>query len=85
MRVVGLKTLTNKLSEYIRAAAAGETMLVTDPNRVLAEIVPASARWHSVLADAMLADALRHGWGHASGARGGPACRPASLSSGSAS
>jgi hypothetical protein len=30
MRTVGLKTLKNKLSEYIRAAAAGETVLVTD-------------------------------------------------------
>jgi prevent-host-death family protein len=41
MRTVGLKTLKNKLSEYIRAAAAGETVLVTDRNRVIAEIVPA--------------------------------------------
>jgi prevent-host-death family protein len=40
MRKVGLKTLKNKLSEYVRLAAAGETILVTDRDRVVAEIVP---------------------------------------------
>jgi antitoxin (DNA-binding transcriptional repressor) of toxin-antitoxin stability system len=29
MRKVGLKILKNKLSEYVRLAAAGETVLVT--------------------------------------------------------
>ena len=38
MRVVGLKILKNKLSEYVRAAAAGETVLVTDRDRVIAEL-----------------------------------------------
>ena len=40
MRSVGLKILKNKLSEYIRLASAGETVLVTDRDRVVAEIVP---------------------------------------------
>jgi antitoxin (DNA-binding transcriptional repressor) of toxin-antitoxin stability system len=40
MRKVGLKILKNKLSEYVRLAAAGETVLVTDRNRVVAEIGP---------------------------------------------
>jgi prevent-host-death family protein len=40
MRKVGLKTLKNKLSEYIRLAGAGETIVVTDRNRAVAEIVP---------------------------------------------
>jgi prevent-host-death family protein len=40
MRTVGLKILKNKLSEYVRLAAAGETVVVTDRNRVVAEIVP---------------------------------------------
>jgi len=40
MRTVGLKTLKNKLSEYIRLAAAGETVVVTDRGRTVAEIVP---------------------------------------------
>lgn len=30
MRAVGLKALENKLSEYFRIAAGGETVLVTD-------------------------------------------------------
>ena len=40
MRSVGLKVLKNKLSEYVRLAASGETVLVTDRDRVVAEIVP---------------------------------------------
>jgi prevent-host-death family protein len=40
MRTVGLKILKNKLSEYVRLAAAGETVAITDRGRVVAEIVP---------------------------------------------
>ena len=40
MRAVGLKVLKNKLSEYVRLAAAGETVLVTDRDRVVAELGP---------------------------------------------
>src|SRR5206468_7483440 len=36
MRTVGLKTLKNKLSEYVRAAASGETVIITDRGRVVA-------------------------------------------------
>jgi len=39
MRTVGLKILKNKLSEYVRLAAAGETVAITDRGRVVAEIV----------------------------------------------
>ena len=38
MRAVGLKILKNKLSEYVRLAASGETVLVTDRDRVVAGI-----------------------------------------------
>jgi len=62
MRAVGLKTLKNKLSEYVRLAAGGETVLITDRERVVAEIVPPRAERSAVLADAMLADAVRQGW-----------------------
>ena len=34
MRSVGIKVLKNKLSEYVRLAANGETVLVTDRDRV---------------------------------------------------
>ena len=40
MRAVGLKILKNRLSEYVRLAASGETVLVTDRDRVVAELVP---------------------------------------------
>ena len=40
MKSVGLKGLKNKLSEYVRLAAAGETVVITDRNRTIAEIVP---------------------------------------------
>jgi antitoxin (DNA-binding transcriptional repressor) of toxin-antitoxin stability system len=61
MRSVGLKTLKNKLSEYIRLAARGETVLVTDRDRVIAEIGPPGPR-SSMLSDALLLDAFRQGW-----------------------
>jgi len=40
MRTVGLKILKNKLSEYVRLAAAGETVLITDRGHTVAQIVP---------------------------------------------
>jgi antitoxin (DNA-binding transcriptional repressor) of toxin-antitoxin stability system len=61
MRSVGLKTLKNKLSEYVRLAAGGETVLVTNHDRVIAEIGPPPAR-NPILSDALLLDAFRHGW-----------------------
>jgi antitoxin (DNA-binding transcriptional repressor) of toxin-antitoxin stability system len=62
MRTVGLKVLKNKLSEYVRLAAGGETVLVTDRDRVVAEIVPPGPGREALLADAFLADAVRKGW-----------------------
>ena len=62
MRSVGLKVLKNRLSEYVRLAAGGETVLVTDRNRVVAEIVPPQAGRSPLLADALLAEAVREGW-----------------------
>lgn len=55
MRSVGIKALKNKLSEYVRLAAGGETILVTDRDRVVAELIPPRA-------DALLAEAVREGW-----------------------
>ncbi|MBI3030085.1 MAG: type II toxin-antitoxin system Phd/YefM family antitoxin [Candidatus Rokubacteria bacterium] len=62
MRSVGLKVLKNKLSEYVRLAAGGETVLVTDRDRVVAELVPPREGRSPLLADAMLAEAVRRGW-----------------------
>jgi antitoxin (DNA-binding transcriptional repressor) of toxin-antitoxin stability system len=62
MRAVGLKVLKNKLSEYVRLAANGETVLVTDRDRVVAELAPPQKNRSPLLADALLADAVRQGW-----------------------
>jgi len=62
MRAVGLKVLKNKLSEYVRLAAGGEVILVTDRDRVVAELVPPGADRSPLLADVLLADAVRQGW-----------------------
>jgi len=62
MRVVGLKILKNKLSEYVRLAAGGEIVLVTDRDRIIAELVPPRAERGSLVADARLAEAVRQGW-----------------------
>jgi antitoxin (DNA-binding transcriptional repressor) of toxin-antitoxin stability system len=62
MRSVGLKILKNRLSEYVRLAAAGETVLVTDRDTVVAELVPPREHRSPLLADAMLAEAVRKGW-----------------------
>jgi antitoxin (DNA-binding transcriptional repressor) of toxin-antitoxin stability system len=62
MRSVGIKVLKNKLSEYVRLAASGETVLVTDRDRVVAELVPPREGRSPILADVMLAEAVRRGW-----------------------
>ena len=62
MKAVGLKVLKNKLSEYVRLAAAGETILVTDRDKVVAELVPPREGRSALLADARLAEAVRKGW-----------------------
>src|SRR5262249_33796695 len=61
MRSVGLKVLKNKLSEYVRLAAGGETVLVTDRDRVVAKIIPPQSGRSPILADALLAEAVRQG------------------------
>lgn len=61
MRVVGLKILKNRLAEFIRLAAGGETVLVTDRSRVVAEIVPPQPGRALYANDAVLASAVREG------------------------
>jgi prevent-host-death family protein len=61
MRTVGLKTLKNKLSEYVRLAAAGETVVITDRGRTVAEIVPPRPQ-HEGRAESVLERGVREGW-----------------------
>ena len=62
MQAVGLKVLKNRLSEYVRLAASGETVLVTDRERVVAELTPPREGRATMVQDAMLAEAVRNGW-----------------------
>ena len=57
MRRVGLKLLKNKLSEYVRAAAAGETVVITDRGRAVAELVPPRLQTEPVIERG-----IREGW-----------------------
>lgn len=62
MRCIGIKILKNKLSEYVRVAAGGETVLVTDRDQVVAELGPPRLGRSDSIADAMLMEAFRKGW-----------------------
>lgn len=61
MRSVGLKTLNSKLSEYVRIAAAGETVLVTNRDRVVAELGPPRRDRNPRQVDANRAEMIREG------------------------
>jgi antitoxin (DNA-binding transcriptional repressor) of toxin-antitoxin stability system len=61
MRVVGLKVLKNKLAEYVRLASQGETVLIADRDRVVAELVPPRPGRAEAVADAVLAQLVRSG------------------------
>jgi antitoxin (DNA-binding transcriptional repressor) of toxin-antitoxin stability system len=62
MRAVGLKVLKNRLSEYVRLAREGEIVLVTDRDRVVAELGPPAPDRVGRAGDALLAEASRRGW-----------------------
>ena len=62
MRSVEIKHLKNRLSEYVQLAAGGETVLVTDRDRVVAELGPPALGRSPLISDALLLDAVRQGW-----------------------
>lgn len=57
-----MKMLNSRLNEYVRLAASGETVLVTDRGRVIAEISPPQITRNPILADALLAETVGKGW-----------------------
>jgi prevent-host-death family protein len=61
MHSVGIKALKNRLSEYVRAAAAGEPVLVTDRGRVVAELIAPRARAHASPTKQRWAELVRRG------------------------
>lgn len=62
MRTVGIKVLKNKLSEYVRLATGGETVLVTDRDRVVAEIGPPQRKRADETIDDFRTRGAHEGW-----------------------
>jgi antitoxin (DNA-binding transcriptional repressor) of toxin-antitoxin stability system len=62
MKTVGLKVLKNKLSEYVRIAASGETVLVTDRDRVVAELNPPQPAHKHGKKESVIERGIREGW-----------------------
>lgn len=65
MRAVGIRELKDHLSEYVRLANGGEVVLVTDRDRVVAELVQPGSRhgrgdvlWADLIADGVVRPAL---------------------------
>lgn len=61
MRTVGLKTLKNRLAEYVRLAAQGENILISDRDRIVAELSPPREYRSPVVSDAVIAEMVRSG------------------------
>jgi antitoxin (DNA-binding transcriptional repressor) of toxin-antitoxin stability system len=62
MRAVALRDLRDNLGEYVHLAEAGERVLITDRDRVVAELVPPREARSPWAGDSPLADAVRKGW-----------------------
>jgi len=60
MKTVGLKVLKNKLSEYVRIAASGETVQVTDRGRLVVEM-NAPVHKHGKK-ESVIERGIREGW-----------------------
>ena len=76
MKTVGLKVLKNKLSEYVRIAANGETVLVTDRDRVVAELVPPQPGHKNLRKESVIERGIREGWITPAKRRGPPPAPP---------
>ena len=61
MKRVGLKLLKNNLSKYVRKAAAGETIEVTDRGNVVAELSPPRGK-RALHPSPVIAQGIREGW-----------------------
>lgn len=61
MKVVGIKELKNKLSEYVKLAKAGEIVLISDRGDVVAELRAPSSRRDPLMDDPWWAEQVRLG------------------------
>jgi prevent-host-death family protein len=62
MKTVGLKVLKNKLSEYVGRAERGETVLVTNHDRVVAKLAPPAPEDLSPQRESVIERGIREGW-----------------------
>ena len=62
MKTVGLKVLKNKLSEYVRIAASGETVQVTDRGRVVVEMNASQPTHKHGKKESVIERGIREGW-----------------------
>jgi prevent-host-death family protein len=67
MTSVGLKALKSKLSDYVRRAAAGERIVITDRGRPVAELAPPPR----AEPESVIERGIREGWITAAKNRGG--------------
>lgn len=56
-----MRELRNRLSAYVRLAASGERVLVTDRDRVVAELSPPREAPPAAVADPVLRDLIERG------------------------
>ena len=61
MQEIGIKALKNRLSEYVRVAAAGQTVLVTDRGRVVAELIAPRVPQDASAEERHLGELMRQG------------------------
>jgi antitoxin (DNA-binding transcriptional repressor) of toxin-antitoxin stability system len=60
--MVALEIFKDRLSEYIRLAQSGETILLTDGERVVAELAAPRQPWSPSAPDDLLGEMVRKGW-----------------------
>lgn len=61
MHAIEIAELKNRLSEYVTLAASGERVLVTDRDKVVAELTAPQTGAAETVADAALAELVRRG------------------------
>jgi antitoxin (DNA-binding transcriptional repressor) of toxin-antitoxin stability system len=62
MRYVRLDQLTAKVGEYVHLATAGETIVVTEEDRPVAELVPPRATPDAASDEDVIARGVSEGW-----------------------
>lgn len=61
MHTVGIKALKNRLSEFVRLAATGEAVLVTDRGQVVAELIAPRVHADATQTEQRLGQLMRQG------------------------